>query len=179
MPFGARRDSLQFVEGHPPGRAVLLHWISVSNDRHPVRGPGGARRRAGLVAHRLERRACPRPVERLRTLVQRFPTAQVGVPRFRRGFVGDPAYEFASAQQRGLPSGPKRAADGPIGRFMLSGVLVVIDHVAGTCALVSSPLLLEDTDGCSVRRGDIHRLRAMEARFRTLGEEGAEVLWNA
>ena len=67
--------------------------------------------------------------------------AQVERPRFAGGFVGYLAYEFASAQQRGLPSGPKRAADGPIGRFMLSGDLVVIDHVAGTCALVSSPLL--------------------------------------
>jgi anthranilate synthase component 1 len=99
--------------------------------------------------------------------------ARVERPRFAGGFVGYLAYELACAQQRGHPAGPRRGADGPIGRFMLSGDLVVIDHVAGTCALISTPILLDDTDPAAAYTGAMDRLTRMESRLAEVGEEGS------
>lgn len=113
------------------------------------------------------------PIERLRSIVHRFRMARVERPLFAGGFVGYLAYELATAQHRGHPAGPKRDADGPVGRFMLSGDLVVIDHVAGTCALVSPSLLLHDDDPAAVYAGAMDRLTAMEALMAEVEETGS------
>jgi anthranilate synthase component 1 len=108
-------------------------------------------------------------LDRLRALVAGFPMADVPAPRLAAGFVGSFAYELAGAIHRHSPAGPKGIQEGPIARLHLSGDMLVIDHVADTCTIVTAPIVIPGMKCESIYAEAIARLDSLVAQYHAVG----------
>lgn len=104
-------------------------------------------------------------IERLRDLCSRFKVADLPAPRLAAGFVGSFSYELAAALHRNCSACPEGRADGALIRLYLGGDLLVIDHSADTCALVTAPIVAPGDDLSAAYSRELGRLASMTERF--------------
>ena len=148
-----------------------------------VEGPGGLARHSFIIpAPRLAVRLredrtelCGEPdaialtddlagatvIERLRDLCSRFKLADLPAPRLAAGFVGSFSYEFAAALHRTCSAGPEGRTDEPLARLYLTSDLLVIDHLADSCSLVTAPIVTPGDDLATVYADALARLATM------------------
>lgn len=103
-------------------------------------------------------------IERLRDLCSRFKLADLPAPRLAAGFVGSFSYEFAAALHRDCSACPEGRTDGALVRLYLGGDLLVIDHSADTCSLVTAPIVAPGDDLATVYAKAVGRLASMADR---------------
>ncbi|RPJ51235.1 MAG: anthranilate synthase component I family protein [Methanobacteriota archaeon] len=92
------------------------------------------------------------PIEKIRTILQRFNFVNLNAPRFFGGMVGYFAYDLVYSLWGDLLTATNPASDIPIARFMFAKDCVVFDHVGRSMYVFSSPLLLYETDPASAYR---------------------------
>ncbi len=154
---------LESVEG--PGRLARHSFIvpaprlaiRLGEDRTEVSGEPDAAALAGHLAGETV-------IERLRDLCSRFRLADLPAPRLAAGFVGSFSYEFAAALHRDCSAGPEGRADGPLVRLYLGGDLLVVDHQADTCSLVTAPIVAPGDDLAAIHAKALGRLASMTDR---------------
>ncbi len=103
-------------------------------------------------------------IERLRKLCSRFKLADLPAPRLAAGFVGSFSYEFAAALHRSCSACPEGRTDEALARLYLGGDLLVIDHAADTCTLVTAPIIAPGDDLAAAYAGALRRLESMADR---------------
>ena len=103
-------------------------------------------------------------IEQLRDLCSRFKLADLPTPRLAAGFVGSFSYEFAAALHRTCSAGPEGRTDEPLALLYLTGDLLVIDHLADSCSLVTAPIVMPGDDLATVYADALARLAPMVER---------------
>ncbi|MGD1004887.1 MAG: anthranilate synthase component I [Methanoregulaceae archaeon] len=86
------------------------------------------------------------PVDKIKSILQRFNFVNIKAPRFFGGMVGYFAYDLVYSLNKNILKSSKPSSNLPITQFMLTKDCIVFDHLDKKLYIFCSPLLTYDSD---------------------------------
>ncbi len=117
------------------------------------------------------------PIDRIRSILQRFDFVNIKAPRFFGGMVGYFGYDCAYSLSDKLETSKKRDIEIPDARFMFIKDCIVFDHREKKLFIFSSPLLTYDSDLEEEYHRSANAIRARAVQLQhlaKLGDRGGE-----
>jgi anthranilate synthase component 1 len=114
------------------------------------------------------------PIDKIRSILQRFDFINIKAPRFFGGLVGYFGYDCAYALSDKLDTCKPRDVEIPDARFMFLKDCIVFDHHARTLFIFSSPLLTYDSNFEEAYHRSANAIRVRAAQLQHLAKEGEQ-----